>query len=866
LFSPGPTEVIIRLQNIAADTLLNAQLKVSANGVNQISYGWSGSLPPYAAIDSLNLGTMNLSTPGNYLIKAWVELPNGGTDQNHLNDTIYTNIEICGPLAGNYTIGSGGDFESFSSAVNQISTCGLGGAVTFNVLPGVYTDRLILNNLPTNATDSIVFQSSTGDSTDVVMQSGVATPYQNGIIAISNSGYITLRSMTFRNLDHDNTVNMLIATGGTNPNLNIHNCVIERLNPDTTASDFLFYQSNSINNNLSIKNNLFYQGERALSVWGSQSGTIIHNNRFVNQTSNAVSLQGPINPVVTQNEISTNYHINNSFSAITCTSAPQGFLVAKNKINITGGNGFGFGVGAACGAGTPGLFVNNMVSVTNSYEYSIGVQVGGSASNVNIYHNSILFEGTSTNSSGIYFSGNTMTNIDIRNNIFDLRDNGLVMWYTGTYPPGVTTNYNCYHTNGGVFARTATLPFGTIDYPTMASWQSFSGDDANSLFHDPTFVSATDLHIPANGVINGAGTPLPVVSDDFDGDLRSALTPDLGCDEFANPDTAVWPGDCNYDGTANNYDALSLGLYFNQTGTARSNASLSWTAQPANDWGSMQYCGYDKKHADTNGDGIINWSDTTAIHLNWGQAHPLRMQPPLPRTALGPDLYFAPLNDTIAAGDTAFIELRLGTASAPVPTIYGLAFDIDFDQSIAVPGSVTLTYPYNWFGTENVNAITTANVSSMVSGSLVRTNGQDTSGYGPFALLTFVVTPSLSQSQPIALSYANYLGLTASGTSLSFTGVSDTVILVNTTGIFEYNSSADVFPNPAGDNLWIEHHSTQPGILQLSDLSGRILSELKVDPAEPQIHISTKGLSEGLYMLRIITPGENRVYKVVIKR
>ena len=62
------------------------------------------------------------------------------------------------------------------------------------------------------------------------------------------------------------------------------------------------------------------------------------------------------------------------------------------------------------------------------------------------------------------------------------------------------------------------------------------------------------------------GTPLPTfVTVDYDGEPRSASTPDPGCDEFVAADTLVWPGDCNYDGIANNYDALSIGLYFNQT-------------------------------------------------------------------------------------------------------------------------------------------------------------------------------------------------------------------------------------------------------------------------------------------------------------
>src|SRR5690606_11919508 len=49
----------------------------------------------------------------------------------------FTFITGCsGPLAGNYTVGATGDFETLSDVAYALNTCGISAATTFNVLPG----------------------------------------------------------------------------------------------------------------------------------------------------------------------------------------------------------------------------------------------------------------------------------------------------------------------------------------------------------------------------------------------------------------------------------------------------------------------------------------------------------------------------------------------------------------------------------------------------------------------------------------------------------------------------------------------------------------------------------------------------------
>jgi hypothetical protein len=100
-------------------------------------------------------------------------------------------------------------------------------------------------------------------------------------------------------------------------------------------------------------------------------------------------------------------------------------------------------------------------------------------------------------------------------------------------------NYNDYYINpantqlqtGGLGTTSgATL---TTQFATLANWQTAytAAQDANSVQVDPAFTSTTNLHIASpTGGINNLGTPV-TCSLDYDGEARSASTPEMGADE-----------------------------------------------------------------------------------------------------------------------------------------------------------------------------------------------------------------------------------------------------------------------------------------------------------------------------------------------
>lgn len=156
-----------------------------------------------------------------------------------------------------------------------------------------------------------------------------------------------------------------------------------------------------------------------------------------------------------------------------------------------------------------------------------------------------------------------------------------------------------------------------------------------------------------------------------------SITDAQGCESTVNVqgNDCVWPGDANYDGVANNFDVLELGLYNGSYGPKRQNASSDWTAQPAPIWSGTVSSGRNRKHADCDGSGFVNNFDVLVIDSNYNApAHPLAFMPVTAEDA--PELYLAFDDPTLTPFTSVQARVRLGTAEIPATEIYGIAFSI----------------------------------------------------------------------------------------------------------------------------------------------------------------------------------------------
>ncbi|HNW77099.1 MAG TPA: T9SS type A sorting domain-containing protein [Bacteroidales bacterium] len=118
--------------------------------------------------------------------------------------------------------------------------------------------------------------------------------------------------------------------------------------------------------------------------------------------------------------------------------------------------------------------------------------------------------------------------LDIRNNIFMNSGAGFCV-FTENAPTNSNWDYNNYFSPSNKLGSKN----GTV-YSTLSSWANAIGGEANGLNLNPYFLNDESYKVYQCG-LNGAGIPIPGISDDIEGDLRSPLAPDIGCDEFDFP-------------------------------------------------------------------------------------------------------------------------------------------------------------------------------------------------------------------------------------------------------------------------------------------------------------------------------------------
>jgi hypothetical protein len=270
----------------------------------------------------------------------------------------------------------------------------------------------------------------------------------------------------------------------------------------------------------------------------------------------------------------------------------------------------------------------------------------------------------------------------------------------------------------------------------------------------------------------------------------------------------VWPGDANFDGTANNVDYLFVGLANTQTGAPRVPQQITWAAQPAQNWSNDFLIGTNHKHADCDGNGAVEAADTTAIQTNYDLIH--ITPPPFPNQANNndPDLFFVIGVDSAQANDVVTIDVVLGTAAKPVNAIHGIAFSVEYDTAIVADGDIEMTYPNSFIGTPGTDVWTMVHDNyddGVIDGAITRFDQTNASGSGVIAQLEIVMPDDVSGKKifikydTLYLSTSDILALDATELELAIGWSNDSLLIWQEgVGIADVERSFDVktYPHP----------------------------------------------------------------------
>ena len=532
----GMTDVYATVQNFGIGTLSTFDLDWEIDGVGQAGTSYSGSLAPGATMQLL-LGSFNMLVDTLYDIAAWTSSPNGVTDNDASNDSTVMN-EVGSGLNGLYYVNiiSPADFYSIYDVADALFNRGVCGPTSIVLDVGLMNLKLRIHDVVgTSAVNTVEFSTIVSDSTQFILEyPSTAFPDSNYVVSIQNASYITFRHMTFsRTGTEENST--AVQIDGNSSHISFKNCRFIGPSSFTTTNttgtqSAIFNPGTDDWDGLEVRNCYFQNNSNGLWVNGSMThdaqNTVIENNVFETFYVGAFILYQDA-PVISGNTIVRNSLTSTvDFYPISVRYGVGAIQITNNK--ITGYTG-SYGIRLRSFIAPPpfnGLIANNFVQVGGS-SIGRGISLEESCAGIDIFHNSVnTTGGNSTFGRAMVVEGPSTANLRILNNIFVNTSTGYAYYVATTATTGVTlSDHNCLSTSG------TNLAFWGGDYANLPALQAATSMDAHSVNGNPLFVSASDLHASA-GILANAGSSIPAIAFDIDGDARDLATPDIGADEF----------------------------------------------------------------------------------------------------------------------------------------------------------------------------------------------------------------------------------------------------------------------------------------------------------------------------------------------
>lgn len=438
-------------------------------------------------------------------------------------------------LSGTYTVGgTTPDYATPAAAASALVSQGVSGPVTFNIRPGTYTGKVDVNAFAgASEVNRVTFQSENGDSTSVIITDVAgSTATGNYTVSVYGADYVTFRQVTISRTG-SGTYSVVfridnIATGTT-----IENCVlVGQTGGSNSTNNVIIYSPAggvSADSITTVRHNNIFNGAYGVYFAGPnvtlrEPRNNVSDNYFAGQIGRAIHLQDQRNPEVHHNIIESATTAA-GFYGIYTSNVDRGMNIHNNRLDIRGtGNSYGIHLNNSVStAGSEGLIANNSISMTGTGT-QLGIHCVGSSFQ-KIYYNSINIYSTVAAAVAFNINGTANANLSVMNNNFVCKGGRGILVPNNAASALVACNYN------NLFGGAATGSWADTNRVTLADWQAASGYDANSVSGDPQYVSDLDLHA-ASAIVNDNAMAVPEVTEDFDGDTRSATNPDMGADEF----------------------------------------------------------------------------------------------------------------------------------------------------------------------------------------------------------------------------------------------------------------------------------------------------------------------------------------------
>ncbi len=542
-FIYGPQDSVGTEQDTTVVEGDSLTLSVAVGGTaNQYQWLQGGLDIGGATNDTLIILSVSFADSGSYVLST--------TNTVATELTLYSrpiNVTVMrGPLSGPYYIGSGGDFASFTEAVDTLKQYGISGSVTFMVNDETFSEQITIPPIAgVSATDTIVFMADTANAGDAILQYSAGSS-DNWVVKLDTAQYITFRDLTIQALGTNYARIFELVNDADNINI-VDNTLIGTSSNNSSNNAAAIYGLSLYADSTLIEGNTFVQGGYGiyLSGSGTPDGLIIEGNDFSEQVGRAMDIRFYTAPAIGWNTITASLSYSGTgYRGISLSNCNAGTEIISNTIDALKG---GYGIELSNTDGTPvtapGWIANNVIHVGGTGT-AFGISMFNSDEH-NIHHNSVHVTSTGTGTYGaFYISGGT--NVDVRNNIF-ANSGGGYAYYINTTTAIDTSDYNDLYTPGNYIGAWGGSGNKMKDLSALraameAETPSPAGSEANSVFINPAFTLASNIDLVPQAVqLDDMGTNAFVsdVDVDIDDVARDLTTPDMGAYEFAAAGTPI---------------------------------------------------------------------------------------------------------------------------------------------------------------------------------------------------------------------------------------------------------------------------------------------------------------------------------------
>jgi len=430
------------------------------------------------------------------------------------------------------------------------------------------------------------------------------------------------------------------------------------------------------------------------------------------------------------------------------------------------------------------------------------------------------------------------------------------LWSTGatsysiSETPSITTIYSVTGTDINNCSLTTTVQISVNPNPTVSivSTNSVCIGTSSSLT-----ATGADSYTWSTGATTNSITESPTIPTTYSvtgTDLNNCSNTQTVSITVDNTCQDVWPGDANSDGTADNIDVLELGLHYTQTGTPRTSISNVWQSYHADNWTGTISSGKNVNHSDCNGDGIINDNDTLAIYNNYGLTHAFKATE---TTTVNPQLSIVPDQNYVDKGNWGTSSIYLGEATNPINNINGVAFTVNFDNTLIETNSIYIEYQNSFLDLANqdLDFRKTDFANGKIYTATTHTVSNNVSGFGKIASLHYKIKSTLTSDAVLNLSLTQANQSNASGSITPLSAGSASLLAVGASvGLTEFLNSGyvSINPNPTNGTIVISS-TTDIEKVEVTNLTGQILISESVNSKTHSLNL--EALANGVYFVKV---------------